>query len=302
MHPIIEVMRHAEAEHNIMGPQVRDPHLTARGRRQTRHVGACYPHHNRIACVVASPMRRTIETALWAFALPGADHNWKRFPTRMRITLLPELQEINATPSGTGSPVADLVQEYGDVIDVTHLSTNRVGNQWFRKDRHTLSSPDPEKVEERARQARSWLHDLARTINAASGANTASTDDGVFADAPRIVVVTHGEFAHWLTEDFGGITNLTNTGFGYAEVRSYRFAVDDKGGIAEPVTLLETPWSAASHGTLAGISPPAMWSTRPAMNALLKDMAFGRALLHHVDAMAAREREDVDEEEGGTGV
>ena len=100
MAPIIDIIRHAEAAHNIQGSHLSDPGLTAEGRQQASRLAAAYPYGNQVARIVASPMRRTIETACRAFRRPIA--------RGARITLLPELQEVNSSPSGTGSPAAVL--------------------------------------------------------------------------------------------------------------------------------------------------------------------------------------------------
>ena len=315
MAPIIDIIRHAEAEHNIKGSQVRDPGLTARGRRQARRLAAAYPYRDRVARIVASPMRRTIETALAAFA-PADDGDGEGAAgaqSRITLALLPELQEVNASPSSTGSPVRTLMRTYGDAVDVTRLGADEdededEENGWFRKGSDTPFAPDPAKVAERARRARGWLRDLARTLAAApdnSDTNAASTDDddatGDGKDrALHIVVVTHGEFAHWLTGDFSGVSALSNTGWRNAEFRSYQFAAadgdedEDENAI---ITLVETERSIVRRGALAGLSPPPL-PPDGAENARRRDVAAARVQMYAL-AAAEDEWEDVEEEAGG---
>ena len=100
----IDIIRHAEAQHNILGSHIRDPPLTAAGRAQSRELARGFPYSRQVARVVASPLRRTIETATVAFAdsvlrapsSPGRQKQQKQQQKKpKKILLLPELQEVN---------------------------------------------------------------------------------------------------------------------------------------------------------------------------------------------------------------
>ncbi|RYO79429.1 hypothetical protein DL766_006867 [Monosporascus sp. MC13-8B] len=225
MGPTIDIVRHAEAFHNIMGGGVRDPSLTPRGKMQCQNLALQFPYRDRVAHVVASPMRRTIETALLGLGAVLAQGK--------KITPLPELQEVNSSPSSTGSPADTLRAEYGDAVDLSRLD-----NDWYRKGSNTEFTPNPAKVEARARRARVWLRELAHTVA---------------ADA-HIVVVTHGEFVHWLADDFAGVSVRSNTGWYNAEFRSYEFANRD-GGDTE-AALIETATSRERRGRTASLRNP----------------------------------------------
>lgn len=289
MAPIIDIIRHAEAAHNIQGSHLSDPGLTAEGRQQASRLAAAYPYGNQVARIVASPMRRTIETACRAFRRPIA--------RGARITLLPELQEVNSSPSGTGSPAAVLREVFGEYIDTALLG----GEDWYLKGPDTPFAPDATKVDDRARWARIWLRDLARSLAASSSASpSASTQrltrsgGGGVGDEDRnelrIVVVTHGEFVHWLTGDFSGVSEHNNTGWRNAEVRSFRFAEGD--GDGDDATLVETAQSVERRGARSGLSPP---QPTLAENMRLRDTAADRAEMHAIFAAEA-EWEDVVEE------
>ncbi|RYP49119.1 hypothetical protein DL768_005116 [Monosporascus sp. mg162] len=246
MGPTIDIVRHAEAFHNIMGSGVRDPSLTPQGEVQCQNLALEFPYRDWVAYVVASPMRRTIETAILGFGAVLA--------AGKKIIPLPELQEVNSSPSSTGSPADTLRAEYGGTVDLARLD-----NDWYLKGPNTEFAPDPAKVEARARRARVWLRELARTVA---------------ADA-HIVVVTHGEFVHWLTDDFAGVSMRFNTGWYNAEFRSYEFA--SLGGEDTEAALIETATSREKRGRAARLQSPSK-------KAELKNIAALRVREHAVIA------------------
>ncbi|KAI1780548.1 phosphoglycerate mutase-like protein [Hypoxylon cercidicola] len=205
MAPTIDIIRHAESYHNLFGPQVRDPGITPiGGEQQCAELRRKYPHGSDVFFVIASPMRRCIETALRGIApLLPADERI--------VSLLPELQEVNASPSGTGSPKSKLLDTFGDLLEYGRGQEDELREDWYVKGPGTRWEPDPKKVEVRARLARQKIRRATRI------AMTHNPDT-------HTVVVTHGEFAHWLTQDFAGVTNRRNSAWWNCEFRSYRFA------------------------------------------------------------------------------
>lgn len=78
---------------------------------------------------------------------------------------------------------------------------------WCYKGQDSKYLPDVALVEARAREARVFLRDLARR----------GPDDA------HIVVVSHGGFIHFLTEDFSGLWGKYFTSYGNTTMRSFRF-------------------------------------------------------------------------------
>ncbi|KAI0378381.1 histidine phosphatase superfamily [Hypomontagnella monticulosa] len=213
MSPTIDIIRHAQAAHNIIGSDLRDPSLTEDGVEECDLLRERYPFGHYVTHFLSSPMKRTIETAVCGIKPLVKDS--------IKITLLPELQEVNATPSGTGTPKSILRGLYGPgMLDMTALDED-----WYIKSPGTAFEPLPNKVEARARLARALIRKIARAA--------AAQDEHA-----HVVVVTHGEFAHWLTEDFVGIDLKWNTNWANAECRPYRF-LDLYGPDDDNATLVE---------------------------------------------------------------
>ncbi|KAI1095097.1 phosphoglycerate mutase-like protein [Rostrohypoxylon terebratum] len=234
MAPTIDIIRHGEAHHNIIGSDIPDPGLTHRGVRQCLGLQARYKgidSGENITHIISSPLQRTIETSVFIAKLAREG---------MKIILNPQLQEVNATPSSTGTPVSKLVEQYSNL----DLDTAGLDEDWYKKGPDTPFAPDVEKLETRALRARCFLLAIVRDL-ASQGKENA-----------RVVVVTHGEFAHWLTNDFTGTGYHRNSGWHNAEVRSYQFEKLDvvegdeiplietqdglrRRGITEPVQLTD---------------------------------------------------------------
>ena len=213
-------------------------------------------------------------------------------------------------PSSTGSSPDALSAACGnELVDWTGLDP-----QWFLKGPDTDFAPIPEKVEERARRARVYLRELARTVvgernnnnnnnnnndddkdGGGGGSSSSSHDtndgDGDDSNGPHIVVVTHGEFAHWLTGDFVGVDHRHNTGWWNAEFRSYRFAgpPDLHEGDTE-AALVETARSRDMRRaySFSAEKPPTL-----AENASFKAVATKRVLAYAA-VQEEEEWEDVD--------
>ena len=116
-------------------------------------------------------MRRTIYTALIAF-----EPETKR---GLRVLCLPEVQEVSELPCDTGCDVEVLQKEMKDKPVDLHL----LGKDWNSNEGKW--SQEADMLDQRAREAREWLY--ARPEK-------------------EIVLVTHGGFLHYLTEDWVGST------------------------------------------------------------------------------------------------
>lgn len=181
----IHLVRHAQGYHNLKreegGPDphmIRDPSLTPLGKQQCADLCSSFPHHNKVTHLVASPFRRTLYTALLSF-VPAVEAGKK-------VMALPEIQEISSLPCDTGSAPEVLAEEF----DSHTVDLALVKDGWEDKSPNSPWAPQITKLEARARVARNWLRDLATKAGG----------------EPHIVVVTHGGFLHFLTQDWDGMS------------------------------------------------------------------------------------------------
>ena len=177
--PTIHLVRHAQGLHNLSteAELLRDPELTDLGKEQCADLARRFPVYDGVTHIVASPMRRTLYTALLAFdrVLQSSSS---------RVTALPLIQEISTQPCDVGSPRSRLEEEFGEKVDFSLISEN-----WYAKGPGSPYAPEMGKLEARARAARVWLRDFVRR----GGEDT------------HVVVVGHGGFLHFLTGDWEGV-------------------------------------------------------------------------------------------------
>ena len=187
-----------------------DPSLTPHGESQCSQLFSsfAYPASSSSTLVIASPLHRTIATALLSFPALISEKN--------PLIAFPLIQETSDLPCDTGSELEVLKSEYGDNLKVD-LSLVHPG--W--NDKSGTYAPTALAIEARARRARQWL-------------KARKEDD--------IIVVTHGGLLHYLTEDWVGSARLDGTGWENCESRTYRFvpaskeqegAQDNNAGIRE---------------------------------------------------------------------
>jgi len=123
-------VRHAQGYHNldkdgVDTEQIRDPDLTDRGREQCERLREDFPFQDKIDCILASPIRRTIQTALIGFQ-PAIEKRG------LKLLLTPMAQETSDKPSDTGSELDKLQKEYGNRIDARRMTSdwNTNKGQW----------------------------------------------------------------------------------------------------------------------------------------------------------------------------
>ncbi|KAI9738748.1 MAG: hypothetical protein M1834_008255 [Cirrosporium novae-zelandiae] len=201
MGPTIHLVRHAQGWHNLEAGvrdddpfSLPDPDLTPEGESQCLTLMSEFPYHSRISLLVASPIRRTIYTALLGFS--------PEIKRGMRILTLPEAQETSDLPCDTGSDPEVLLKEFKDKpvdLELVEPGWNSKKGKW---------APTKEALEERAKWVRKWLQ-----------AKTSGLDEDT-----DVVMVTHGGFLHYLTEDWNGFGQFEGTGWSNTEFRSYNFA------------------------------------------------------------------------------
>ncbi|TQS32406.1 hypothetical protein Golomagni_07277, partial [Golovinomyces magnicellulatus] len=204
MAPTLHLVRHAQGWHNLSveNESMHDPELTPFGQQQCAQLRESFPYQSQLTTLVASPMRRTIFTADLSFGRPDL----------LPITLLDTLQELADLPSDTGSEPEQLTEEFGDKIDLTNVRRG-----WNSKlDASSPFEPTLEKIVARAKASRRFLRDLASQLD----------------DDAHIVVVSHGAFLHWLSDEWQDIPMPYPTNWSNCEYRSYQF-VDLKGSDEE---------------------------------------------------------------------
>ena len=173
MAPTIHCVRHAQGFHNlsVANHQMHDPLLTKLGEEQCKRLQRDFPDMSKVDLVVASPLKRTIYTALIGFEPAIREKG-------LKVIAMPELQETSDLPCDTGSTPEEIAKEFeGKPVD---LSLVKEG--WNNK--RMKWAPTATAIEKRARDARTWL--MARPEK-------------------EIVVVTHGQLSRvspldlWLT-------------------------------------------------------------------------------------------------------
>jgi broad specificity phosphatase PhoE len=211
----IHCVRHAQGYHNLnhANHQIHDPDLTPLGESQCATLNSTVPYHSRITHLITSPLRRTIYTCLLSF--PSSVEKG------LRVVVLPELQETSDLPCDTGSEPSVLAEEFAQGTFAGTVDLGLVGKGWNNKQGRW--SPASSAIEARAKDARIWLRTLATSSQAQA------------QDDVDIVVVTHGGYLHYFTEDWDGHEKFTGTGWENTEWRSYEYVgtADERASLKE---------------------------------------------------------------------
>ncbi|KAF2116117.1 histidine phosphatase superfamily [Lophiotrema nucula] len=210
----IHLIRHAQGYHNlsIESHSLPDPELTTEGEQQCLRLSSKIDDIQAIDCIVASPLKRTLWTALVTFravlqSRPG-----------MRVIALPELQETSTLPCDIGTDVEQLKQEMeGHPIDWTYVQSD-----WNSKSTGRYV-PRADIVTSRAQMSRRFLQ---------------------CREEQQVAVVTHGSFLHFLSEDWMEYAKFGGTGWANTEMRTYTFDLSSVDAINN-ASMRETPSSIA---------------------------------------------------------
>ena len=146
MAPTIHCVRHAQGYHNlsVANHSIHDPLLTPLGEEQCHQLQKNFPNPQNIDLVVASPLKRTMYTALIGF-----DSVIKQ--KGLKVLAMPELQETSDLPCDTGSREEEIAVEFeGKPIDLRLVMPG-----W--NDKHGRWAPTSVAIEKRAQDARVWL-------------------------------------------------------------------------------------------------------------------------------------------------
>ncbi|KNG90675.1 hypothetical protein ANOM_001118 [Aspergillus nomiae NRRL 13137] len=173
MPPRIHLVRHAEGLHNVGREywDLTDPPLTDKGGEQCRQLRDRFAFHSEVELIVSSPLCRAISSAAISFG-PVFENQ----PSQ-NLILLPDLQEISDFPCDIGSEPEELMRKTANInipIDFSFVESS-----WNSKNgRYGPSIPA---IQDRAQAVRRWLESRPER---------------------EIVVVSHGAFLHFLTEDW----------------------------------------------------------------------------------------------------
>ncbi|KAJ5760397.1 hypothetical protein N7520_007553 [Penicillium odoratum] len=204
MPPILYLVRHGEGEHNVNDSHhLRDAHLTETGKTQCRDLRDNFPYHDEVSLILASPLRRTIQTAAHSFQ-PVLE---KR---QVPFVLVPKAQEISKQPCDIGqdsdvlkAEIPGLITPGAACFDQANLDTSLLEDGWNSK--KGIYAPTSAAVRKRAAELRTWLWRLPHE---------------------HVVLVTHGAFLHYLTEDWTFYDRQRGTGYRNCEYRRFTFTED----------------------------------------------------------------------------
>jgi broad specificity phosphatase PhoE len=217
MAPIIHCVRHAQGFHNlsIASHAIRDPLLTPFGQQQCEELQHNFPHHENVELIVASPLRRTLYTALLSFEDDIKNKN-------ITVVALPDTQETSDLPCDTGVPVQDLAHEFeGQPVDLSLLDET-----WGQK--QSRWAPTAKAIEARAKAARQWL--MARGEKEVVLVTHGKSSDALIKHiALHELSQISGGFLHYFTEDWAGCDKYAGTGWANTEYRSYSFVESGDG-------------------------------------------------------------------------
>lgn len=219
MPPTVITVRHAQGHHNVKNQwRLYDAVLTTLGKQECASLSNSFPHHDKIDLMVVSPLRRTIQTAVLSFGPVLAREE-------VPFVLHPKAQEVSERNCNVGFNEKRLkheVQALFDGQDVgfdfeARMDYGLVEDGWNSKKGYW--GPDKAAVERRAADLRAWL----------------------FARPEKtIVLVTHGAFLHYFTEDWEGFHPSIGSAYRNCEVREFNFTPESKPADAH---IRETEWS-----------------------------------------------------------
>jgi broad specificity phosphatase PhoE len=227
MPPTVITVRHAQGHHNVKNQwRLYDAVLTPLGHQECAELSKKFPHHDKVDLLVASPLRRTIQTAVESF---GPVLTRKEVP----FLLQPKAQEVSTRNCNVGFNKERLKhevralfegQDIGQELE-TRIDYDLVVEGWNSKEGY-WGADEPE-VKQRAADLRAWRFDRPEQT---------------------ILLVTHGAFLHYFTEDWEGFHPSLGSAYRNCEVREFTFTPASKQGDAH---IKET---AASRKTREGVA------------------------------------------------
>jgi broad specificity phosphatase PhoE len=223
----IHCIRHGQGFHNLGAGAytLRDPEEQCENLKITS-----FPDQSKISLVVASPLCRTLHTAFLIFH-PALTANTSCQP---QILALPDAQETTDDLCDIGSEQSTL---HGIVADNEWpVDLSLIKDGWNVKTRESRYSPHDIAIRIRARDARIFLRQKIREL-----VRDGDTD-------AQIVLITHGGFLHYFTDDWEDASQYPGTGWHNCDTRSYIFEDDFMKNSDEEARLTETMESRQKRG------------------------------------------------------
>ena len=233
MRPTIHCVRHAQGFHNVGGGNylLPDPSLTPLGEQQCEKLRTeSFADQTNISLIAASPLRRTLHTALLVFGEALASQG----SCSPEILALPDAQEISDDPCDTGSDT-DVLREVA-AVNAWPVDLSLIHDGWNSKSPNGRYSPKDSAIRARALSVRLLLRQKIRDLIKQGN------------PAPQIVLVTHGGFLHYLTDDWEESDVTPGTGWRNCETRSYEFKDDHMQDVDGGAKLVETMASRLKRG------------------------------------------------------
>lgn len=208
MAPTLVCVRHAQGFHNLGSEfhTLPDPKLTKLGEEQCRTLrDSGIVDQSKISLVTSSPLTRTIHTAFATFqpALEGGK-------CKPKIIALPDAQETSDFPCDTGSDVK--VLEELCAAEKWPVDLSRLDSKWNDKSINGRYSPSGEAVKARAQATRRQIRQLLKDLVEAGDSDA------------QVVLVTHGGYLHYFTNDWEESNKYLGTGWLNTEARAYTYA------------------------------------------------------------------------------
>lgn len=234
MAPTVICVRHAQGYHNLGSEfhSLPDPKLTDLGIQQCQTLrDSGLIDQTKVSLVTASPLTRTIHTAF--LSLKPAIEGGRCEPV---IIAIPDAQETSDFPCDTGSDVEVLqkrCEEEGWPVDLSRLNSD-----WNVKTLDSRYSPSGSAVRIRANAARCQIRQLLKEL----------VDSGD-SDA-QLVLVTHGGYLHYFTNDWEDSDKYFGTGWLNTEARAYTYLAG-VGSDDDDAALVETHESRVRRGKKA---------------------------------------------------
>ena len=204
MPPTIHCIRHGQGLHNLKADYtLPDPPLTTLGTQQCLTLQqTSYAEQSPISLIVASPLLRTLQSALTIF-------NPLLTCLQTQILALPSAQETSSDACDIGSSpsvLKSLVEGNNWPVDLS-----LVHESWNDKAVSSRYGPGHVAITARALATRRLLREKVREL----------IEKG--EEDPQIVLVSHGGFLHYFTGDWEDAALMPGTGWTNCESRRYVF-------------------------------------------------------------------------------